>query len=246
MKRALRQPYNFRRRLQQYRKMIREMPAAIRVVAEGDSWFQHPLVEDILDHLSNHVAVYSIGAAGDELRNMFRENEYFPAVKSQGARYLLLSGGGNDLLGPMFKNYINDFATETSSHDLINAECRKKISDMENIYDILLSHLSNELPDVRVLIHGYDYVIPREGRAGRWVGRVLTARGITAGPMRRTIVAQLIDRFNESIASLAARHRNLVYVDARKAVSETQWYDEIHPDSSGFQQVAICFLRHLQ
>jgi hypothetical protein len=177
---------------------------------------------------------------------MFRENEYLPALKVQSARYLLLSGGGNDLLGPMFKNYIKDFAPGASSADLINVECSKKISDMENIYDVLLSRLSHELPDVRVLIHGYDYVIPRQGKEGRWIGGVLTARGVTAGPMQRTIVAELIDRFNESIASLAGRHRNLVYVDARKAVSETQWYDEIHPDSSGFQQVAIRFLRHLQ
>lgn len=234
-----------RRRLQAYRKTIAAYPDRVRVIAEGDSWFQHPLVEDTLDHISNHVAVYCISAAGDELRNMFRSNEYLPALEHQNANFLLLSGGGNDLLGDRFQFYVHPHRDGASVTDLITAECEKKMSDMMNIYDVLLTRLAVDAPSVTALVHGYDYVIPQAGKKGRWAGRVLREKGVEDETMQRSIVVEIIDRFNDELARLAKRHDNLIHVDARKSVGESQWYDEIHPDSSGFQQVALKFLRHM-
>jgi hypothetical protein len=65
MKTANKLSRNKRRR--RYKKMLKENPDAIRVVSEGDSWFQHPhpKVKDTIDHLSDRFAIYSVGAAGD-------------------------------------------------------------------------------------------------------------------------------------------------------------------------------------
>ncbi len=51
-----------RKRLKKYKKQ--KAKGSVRLVSEGDSWFQHPLVKDTIDHMSNHFAIRSLGAAG--------------------------------------------------------------------------------------------------------------------------------------------------------------------------------------
>ncbi len=74
----------------------------VKIVSEGDSWFQYPLIlSDIIDELSTDEdkAIYSVGAAADVLENMVNEREYHDALDETGASILLLSGYGNDMLG---------------------------------------------------------------------------------------------------------------------------------------------------
>ena len=103
-----------KRRNQFYNQNILRFPERIRIVSEGDSWFQHPLVMDIIDHLHRIYNIYCVAAAGDTLRNYFsREKsngEYFiDALDEKKPSFFLISGGGNDILGSQFRNYlIND------------------------------------------------------------------------------------------------------------------------------------------
>jgi hypothetical protein len=233
-----------KRRMSRYRTGTSAFPYRTRVVAQGDSWFQHPLMLDTLDHLSNHLNVYSIAAAGDELQSMFRKNEYEPALEHQESNFLLLSGGGNDLLGMRFSEYLVHFDGQDDPADLLNSECTKKISDVRNIYSALLLSIAKNRPDVNVLVHGYDYVVPGIGN-GRWLLTPMLNHGISSPKLQKSIVKVLIDRFNSDLQALAAEHPNLSYVNARNSVGATQWADEIHPDSSGFQQVAIRFLKRI-
>lgn len=81
----------------------------VSILAEGDSWFQHPglpflgdSVKDILDHLikdNKQYAVYSMAAGGDWLSNMIRTSEYISLLDRVSPDYFLFSGGGNDMLG---------------------------------------------------------------------------------------------------------------------------------------------------
>lgn len=49
----------------------------IRIVSEGDSWFQYPiLLDDVIDQLSDdRHAIFSLGAAGDLLADMIDEDD---------------------------------------------------------------------------------------------------------------------------------------------------------------------------
>jgi hypothetical protein len=231
-----------RDRARRYQTIIEEHPERIRLVAEGDSWFQHPLVEDTIDHLFNHFAVYCVSAGGDELSNMFKENEYLPAIKEQRAKGLLLSGGGNDLMGGRFGSYLNQYTPGTDPRRFLNDEFFARLDDMAKIYQTIFEELRRQLPEVVVFIHGYDFVIPGSGEEGKWLGHPMELKGITDPEDKRALIRTIIDGFNGQMAELARQYDNVVYIDLRDTVRDDYWYDEIHPSSPGFQQVALKFI----
>lgn len=71
------------------------------IVAEGDSWFQFPVVlHDIIDWLnkaSNH-AIYSIAYGGDWFTNIIYEGKYIEELSIHRPHVFLISGSGNDLV----------------------------------------------------------------------------------------------------------------------------------------------------
>lgn len=72
------------------------------VLAEGDSWFNYPIIlSDIIDLISSDpdLAVYSVAAGGDWLLNMLSAREYVEELSVLHPNVFLISGGGNDLVG---------------------------------------------------------------------------------------------------------------------------------------------------
>jgi hypothetical protein len=239
---ALANALSRRSRVRRYAQIVEQHPERIRLVAEGDSWFQHPLVEDTIDHLFNHFAVYCVSAGGDELGNMFQQNEYLPALEAQGARGLLLSGGGNDLLGGRFGSYLNAFTPGSDPRRLLTDEFFGRVQDMINIYKTVFDSMLRLKPGVKIFCHGYDFVIPQVGQEGKWLGRPMEEKGITDPDAQKAIIHTIIDKFSDQLAALAERYENAVFVDVRGTVRQDHWHDEIHPDSPGFQQVALKFI----
>ncbi|MCK5055127.1 MAG: SGNH/GDSL hydrolase family protein [Candidatus Aminicenantes bacterium] len=234
-----------RKRRNRYKKIIEEHPERTRIVSEGDSWFQYPGIKDIIDHLFNYFAIFSVGAAGDELSKMFRKNEYLPALKEEGAEILLLSGGGNDLMGGHFGDYLKEYAAGREPRDSLNNEFFAKIDDMMNIYQTLFAFIKRKRPDTKILFHGYDYVIPRSEKKGKWLGRPMEKKGITKDKDKKALMRFIIDYLNERLKSLSDQHGNAVFVDVRDTVREDYWHDEIHPNDDGFQQVALKFMNRI-
>lgn len=80
---------------------FRENESNIVAVAEGDSWFEHPLLHDIIDHINRekHIAVFSLAYAADWLDNILYQGEYVDMLSVIKPDVFLVSGGGNDLLG---------------------------------------------------------------------------------------------------------------------------------------------------
>lgn len=80
---------------------FRQNPDHIVAVAEGDSWFEHPFLHDIIDHLNRRtdIAVFSLAYAADWLDNMLYQGEYIDMLSVIKPDVFLVSGGGNDLLG---------------------------------------------------------------------------------------------------------------------------------------------------
>lgn len=232
-----------KKRNNKYRQRLSDEPDVIRILSEGDSWFQHPhpKVLDIIDQLSNHYAVYCIGAAGDTVRNMFYEGEFLRAMKEESPKFFLLSGGGNDILGDSFRNFLSDAFDNgdpgMKPERFLKDNFLRELDSIGNIYRTVFEKLKNS--PIQIIVHGYDYVIPLDVTDKGWVGRYMLERKINEKLDRRAVINYMMDRFNEKLSSVAAQYPNVHYIDLRKTVREDQWFDEIHPTSDGFQDLAL-------
>jgi hypothetical protein len=241
-----------RRRTRRFNRLRSQNPDWPVVVAEGDSWVLHPLVPDILDHLSTRCAVRSLAAAGAELA------EYDPEViitaieeierdTRTKVKHVLLSGGGNDLLGTRFGSWIREYSEPgggEAGRIYLNDAYSSKVAELLKQYDLLLAKILEYDNELTVVVHGYDYVVPLSGPGGKWLGVPLAEKGYHESGARNQVVKAIVDDFNDGLSSLARQRGPRVrIVDARKTV--TGWYDEIHPDGLNAQKVARLFFAQL-
>ena len=202
------------------------------IVSEGDSWFQYPWVlNDIIDHVINkgHI-VCSVGAAGGTLQEMYRNRkQYMKPIEMYNTDIFLISGGGNDLLRDIGK-FIKD---KKINHESVEKTLEE---NMEKYYNKIFTSLSqvSEAPELNIICHGYDYIIPRENG---WIGPQLAGEGILEDEWKN-ITDDLIDMFNKRLSAIANSYKQVHYVDLRGQVGDKNWYDEIHPNDTGFAKVA--------
>lgn len=227
------------RRQQRYRRKIRNW-AGLRIVSEGDSWFQYPfLLDDVIDNLFDEYAILSFDAAGDLISDMVRQNELVSAVAQERPHVVLLSGGGNDILGgarlsSMLPPYQEGRAPEDYLGEAFAANLRRVLSD----YEIMIRRIIAIDSRVHIICHSYDHAIPANGR---WLGRPLAKIGIVDPMLQRRLVQLIVDRFHEELVALTRRVANVRLVDCRGTVQPGRWHDELHPDNAGFRAVAARF-----
>ncbi|RYZ90961.1 MAG: hypothetical protein EOP04_02210 [Proteobacteria bacterium] len=236
-------------------------PGYIRIFAEGDSWFQHPLVHDTIDHLSRSYAVFCSSSAGDTLRNYQSNKEkrgqyYLEAIKEVDPEFFLISGGGNDILGSQFRNYLRDKYDDESGKDVrakgfLQKEIEKEMGELVNIYRQIFKHLQAEHPKLQIIVHGYDYPVKLDDDRKGWLGRYMIEKGIGAAD-RQAVIQHIMNEFNRQLEEVAKEFPDTVsYLNVRNTVRYSpaekvdQWYDEIHPNDEGFQQVAMRFMEKI-
>jgi hypothetical protein len=233
------------------------------VLAEGDSWFAHPIQWNILYELSDKggYSIRRLASIGDELRDMVREApDHEPQFIRQLQRRipwdgLLFSGGGNDLLGSRLPDMLRHRSevsrgwTRLIRDEVVDAE----VASIRRSYERIIFRTAQLRPQCQILAHGYDYAYPRNkgttlfwGRVtvtGPWVYPVMVnEKGITDKDTQFKIVAELIDRFNRMLRELDREHATFHHVDLRGTLtSKGQWDDEIHPKSAGFKKMARKF-----
>ena len=78
------------------------------ILAEGDSWFEYPMSEDLIVPLGEKYAIFSLAKAGDSFAEVADQNELFPTLDNPppGREFhiVMLSLGGNEVMG-----HIEDF-----------------------------------------------------------------------------------------------------------------------------------------
>ena len=232
-------------RLGQYRGKIRKGYKKIKIVSEGDSWFQYPCtLRDIIDKIKGNYAVLSLGAAGDTMSKMLEKSEYMDHLEKEKAHVLLFSGGGNDVLGNgRVELLLHEYHPERKPEDYPNQNFDEVIEYLKREYLSLINQVSGISHRVDVFIHGYDYVLPNNGK---YLGKPMASIGIVDPELQKAIVRVLIDKFNLILKNLSVEKEIVHHIDCRGAVPENKWYDEIHPNSHGFRPVAKRFKDELR
>ncbi|MCE7029390.1 GDSL-type esterase/lipase family protein [Jiella avicenniae] len=214
-----------------------------RIVSEGDSWFQYPfLLDDVVDQLDTDFAIFSLDGAGDTLADYLKQDELVSAVLTEKPDAVMLSGGGNDLLGGgRIRHVVEPFAPGRPVESYLQAAFDRRLEEVLDDYQRVLSGLAAAAPDTPVFIHSYAHAVPN---SGRWLGDPLASRGIIDRGLQRDIVRLIVDRFHAGLEALLADPvfgRRVTLVDCRDAVAGDLWYDELHPKDEGFAAVAARF-----
>lgn len=233
------------RRNRKYRRRIKNW-TGVKIVAEGDSWFQYPLIlKDTIDHLINlkhfQYAIFGLSEAGDLLSNIIREDEISEAIERENPDVFLISGGGNDMVGNgRAATLVHKFSANRKPENYPNENYDAFLEELDRLYRGLFTRLLADRPHLKIVCHGYDNVIPQNGT---WLGKPLIKQGIKNKTLQRQIAAEMIKRFNEVMIKLADDFPGSVYhVDCRKVVgSLSKWHDELHPKNEGYLKVAKKF-----
>jgi hypothetical protein len=94
-------------------------------------------------------------------------------------------------------------------------------------------------------VHGYDYVRadhPEKIIRNGWVNKYMTEYGIKDAGDRGRLIRYLVDNFNSDLEELTRQHDIARYLDMRGLVAQNEWYDEIHPNDTGFAKVGQKFI----
>ncbi len=232
-----------------YDSAVEKFPERPTMLSEGDSWFQHPTIPDIIDHVSKFYPVHCLAQAGDTIRNWARQGKIFEAVAEYQPRVLLLSGGGNDILGDSMVNFLADTYDDAPEGEqferFFSQVFLPELDAIANEYRTIFSFLAANYPKTQVLVHGYDYPRPLPGDSTKtsWLGKYLTEKKILRPKDRTAAVHYMMDQFNQRLAEVAAEYPQQVhYIDVRGVVRDDQWSDEIHPNADGFQDVSQRFV----
>ncbi len=226
----------------------------LRIVAEGDSWFQYPIrVLDTIDHLYKLYAIRSFAEAGDTLENYMKKREYLDAIKEEEAQIFVVSGGGNDILGEQFQHSLRDTPAEDdiTPARYLNKTFFDKLDRLEVWYTDMFKELHNRYPNLRMLVHSYDYIIPVDTdlypRKTSWLGKYMIRKNIHQQTVRESLIRFMVDEFNKRLEKVAAAFPGVVYyINVREIVERGSWYDEIHPTNAGFQLVADKFVNVIE
>ena len=240
-------------RLRRFKKTKKLLPGLPTIVAEGDSWFLYPIyVKDILDHLMDHYPVLSLAAATDELGNYKKEGQLLDEVDRHKPTIVLISGGGNDIIGPEIQHLINEgLPSGLKPTAYLNQRFTEALAELKALYEYFIMEL--KAPERRfvkqLFVHGYDYIRVDHSKEivdKGWVNKHLIAKGIHDANDRKRIIEYLIDTFNEMLHSLCEHDDFVTYINARGKVLKGQWADEIHPDDNGFKTIADLFIQSIR
>lgn len=240
--------------------------------AEGDSWFQFPLVlRELIDQLSADHSIFCISRPGDTIQNMVYDNPDYLDVLDQlindrnfTLNGFLFSGAGNDVIGngtgdtPVLEEILRPYTPgETAARHVATSRCDEVLDYIATAYRTIFQEVESRFPlashpSLRIYLHGYDYVQVRGLEPPGDPHKAPWASDWTTGPLRAKgfpennafgseVIKALIDRLNETTASVCQSEARGVYVDLRGSVGDENWIDELHATSEGYARAAARF-----
>jgi lysophospholipase L1-like esterase len=216
------------------------------IIAEGDSWFNLPSLwpRTMLDFLQEKHPLINLAMWGDEMGEMLLKGEYIAKLHAGKVKYLLFSGGGNDVLGG--KDFRSFLRLYDPFHDgpefaayYVREEFYANLDVVEGLYRTLIDVVRKASPGTVLVVHGYDYAIPK--RDGQWLGRPMAIMGLHPVDRKeicRAIIRLMIDQFNARLAQLADEFSNVRYVKLVGTVKANEWFDELHAMEAATRRMA--------
>jgi hypothetical protein len=241
------------------------------LVALGDSWFNYPF-HDVLERLE-HKFPYDIegaahfGALIEQMAYPGGQIDKFPQLldnvyaQSGGPpRAILLSGGGNDIVGGDLGVLLNSAESPIAgwNDEIVSGLINERVltsyhSVIHAINCICVHHFQRVLP---IVVHGYDYLVP-DGRGLifhliSWLRPGFHEKGFYDDlTTNREMMRTLINCLNDAMSTLPGAHGNVHYLDLRNTLCSIpgspdcdykDWWDnELHPTKAGFEAVAQRF-----
>lgn len=245
-----------RRRQRIYRRKVEGNNFRFRLLSEGDSWFQYPEFAtidgwDVIDYLPEDYAIFCRAFSGDTMTEKVSPghiNEMKNLIQSENFNAILVSGGGNDLVGRDIRDtygqglsrFIIDYeeASEEAREKLwISDRYEKFLGEIMACYEQFFHASIYSKENIVIFVHGYDYAFPQEG--GPWLYPALVERGIPE-EFWTSIIHRLLEKFNRRLNDIASMHsNNVVYVNCIGAVGDRdEWRDELHAKKDGCVRVA--------
>lgn len=159
-------------------------------------------------------------------------------------------------MGAQFKEYLINFSDDKRPEGempgrFLKSSIFQEIDSLMEIYRTLFGHLKIHKPGVNIIVHGYDYPVRLDDADKGWLGRYMIAKGISRRGDRQAVIRHIMDYFNEKLALATQGFNNVSYIDLRGLVQfdtntgVNQWYDEIHPNNDGFQQIAMKYIQKI-
>jgi hypothetical protein len=243
---------------------------SVRLVAEGDSWFDFPphglppistggtimeLSRELSRRLGRTVPTYNMANAGDEVRHILGVDSRRRLVEVMSSPRdrpdaLLFSGGGNDIVGEPMVLWLRD-RDGSRAGDAVNPERFRAVLDLVMAgYEDLREIRDRRAPECVLFVHAYDRAIP-SGRGvcgfGPWLRPALDARGWREPALARAAVQAMLEAFRERLQDFARADRSgrTVLVRTHALLEDNEWNDELHPSRSGFKKVARQFAEAL-
>lgn len=244
---------------------IEQYPDRPRVICFGDSWFNYPVqlidLNKQLERLYRKAYFYNesvLGRESGELKKLRPRLQRL--LQSYQFDVLLLSMGGNDVIGSELREFIKlsdepqdfgsrpwgrvpDLVTQHIHLASFESTLRYIASDYQQIID-----LRNQVrPGCEIVMHNYDYPWP-DGKAyklfgrkfaGPWIKPFMEEVGVSDFASQRIICSWLIDQFTEVQRELLSHNQRVRCVDSRGLVIKgADWDNEIHPKRAGFKRIA--------
>jgi lysophospholipase L1-like esterase len=232
-------------RAKQERAMALAPPAQKRVVAEGDSWFNLPIIirpQAIADRLkSNHVvAVKNIARWGDRLAEMLEKKEYLVEIARFNPDWFTMSGGGNDIQISLANGeYVLPYDANRPIDQCLSSTAVALLAEIAEGYRTLLNEIAMNFPTLPSLCYAYDYPRPTL-KEGRYIGQYLKKMKYPQTTWN-AVVKVIIDRLTESIEPVVASFPNAHFLDCRGTTSTHPFFDDMHPGTDGFKALASRF-----
>ncbi len=234
-----------------------------RILCEGDSWMHYDcgigVMSNIQWQLGSKAACLNLASSGDTLVNMMKppqRAELDRQLRSgiDGAPWdaLVFSGGGNDVAGDEFVNWLLPYAGQKNPADAI-AQPRfgALLAELGSLYGELANRVHRYSPTTQVLLNAYDFAIP-DGRgvlfAGPWLAPGLSARGydVTSLAFRSGVVKLLLQQFAGMLADVHRLYPFMQPMPTQGLLKPREWANELHPTNSGFRRIAGVFIEALR
>ena len=232
----------------------------LRVLAEGDSWFDYPvpffgggLVPRLEDRLG--VPILNLAKAGDETRFMLgvEQRQLIAQHLTDGCpdgtpwELMLFSGGGNDIVAQPLALWLRDFDPAVAPAKLINQpRFSSALALVRAAYEDLIEIRDQVSPQTHLAFHAYDFAIP-DGRRichlGPWLKPAFDLRGFPADMIASTQVVQEMLLQLASMLKALESHAQVTFINAQGTLPpvSASWHNEMHPSRNGFNQIADKF-----